>query len=548
MKRFSRNILLLAALAGGGSPAQCETAASHFVPDPARACALAERLLKYQDPEGRILLNLPSNPSVRLVPYFSNLAALGWTEAARVTTDISQRTRFLDATERWLRWYAANLNPDGTIYDFEGPPRALKSKNDYDSSDSYPATFAMVAWRHRTASGDTSLLRNLQPALTKAYGAILLTMDEDGLTYAKPLYPEKYLMDNLEVAAGLAAFTRCFTELGDATLVADATAHREQIQRSIPRYWRPSIGAFGYTIDPFGIVSGKLKVAYPDVLAQLMVLSWASNGDAPARQFLDRLQRDFFDNNPDARSAGQWWSWPAIVCADTELSTSALQAYVAAMQAPDPFAHDLGLAAATFATGTDAIYFDEVRMPWEALTSDTASTQPAASQPLTTFETKTARLILTAHEATAAIRDSPRPALLMPMRLPASIDMEFRKENAYVQANVVFAATANLSQLHRIGFDIDIPPTTSPGALQINVCLVDTDGDLWDARLDTITPERDGIRWINPEKTSLNKWGRNGDFQRSIAQTAGLRIQFNNITTKPASYQVTLKGIHYDTK
>lgn len=547
MKHFSRSILLLAALAGGGSPAQAEPPAAHFTPNPARACALAERLLKYQDAEGRILLNLPSNPSVRLVPYFSNLAALGWTEAARVTTDTAQRARFLNATERWLRWYGANLNPDGTIYDFEGPPRALKSKNDYDSSDSYPATFAMVAWRHRTASGDTALLHALQPALTKAYGAILLTMDDDGLTYAKPLYPEKYLMDNLEVAAGLAAFTRCFTELGDAALVADATARREQIQRSIPRYWRPSVGAFGYTIGPFGIVSGKLEVAYPDVLAQLMVLSWASNGDAPARRFLDRLQREFFDKNPDARGAGQWWTWPAIVCTDTDLATAALHAYVDAMQAPDPYAHDLGLAAATLATGTDAIHFDEVRMDWDALTSGTMAPPPATSQP-GTFEPKAARLILTAHEATAAIKGAPRPALLLPMQLPATIDLHFRAENAYVQANVVFVTVADLSRVRRIGFVIDTPSAAPPGALQVDVSLVDTDGDLWDARLDTIPPDPDGIRWITPTKTALNRWSRNGDNQRSLTQTAGFRVQFNNITTKPASYQVTLKGIRYDTE
>ena len=485
---------------------------------------------------------------MRLVPYFSNLAALGWTEAARVTTDTAQRVRFLNATDRWLRWYANNLNPDGTIYDFEGPPRALKSKNDYDSSDSYPATFAMVAWRHRTASGDTALLLSLQPALRKAYGAILLTMDDDGLTYAKPLYTEKYLMDNLEVAAGLAAFTRCFTELGETALAADATARRQQIQRSISRYWRPSIGAFGYTIDPFGIVSGKLKVAYPDVLAQLMVLSWASNGDDPARAFLGRLKRDFFDNNPDANIAGQWWTWPAIVCGEQQLATTALKAYIDAMKAPDPFAHDLGLAAATLATGIDAIWFDEVRMSWDSLTSTTSKPAPDTAPPTMSFEAKNARLILTAHQATAAIEDAPRPSLLLPLRLPATIRTDFQKENAYVQANIVFSRPADLSRLRRIGFNLDLPTTAPRGALQVDVSFVETDGDLWDARLDSVTPDAQGIRWITLDDTTLNKWTQNGDHKRTLLQTSGIRIQFNNITPNPATYQVGLKDIRYSTQ
>jgi hypothetical protein len=545
MKRIGSGMLLLAALAGGGTSGHCDVGRDPA--DAARACALAERLLAYQRDDGRLLLNLPSNKSVRLVPYFSNLAALGWTEAARVTTDTAQRRRFLASTEKWLGWYAAHMNPDGTIYDFEGPPDALKATGDFDSSDSYAATFALLAWRHREASADTALLQKLKPALRSAYGAVLLTMDGDGLTYAKPFYSEKYLMDNLEVAAGLAAFSRCFRELGETALASDALAHLARIKAGIPRYFRPEIGAFGYTMGTFGVVSGELKVPYPDVLAQLMVFSWASKGDDGAKQFLGRLRREFFDKNPDARGYGQWWVWPALVCGDAELFAAARAAYLKAMEKPDPYAHDLGLAAATVAGGISAIRLSELAMDWEELTTAAARMPRAAVTPAA-LDPAAMRLVLTGHKARGKITDGRRDWLMSPLKLPAAIDCELKEKDAYLQANVVFAEPLDLRGVQSFGvaFDVEAPAgAVDPGAPKPEVwmSIVEDDGDLWDARIDNAPQGADGAVKVGLADLTLNRWAQSGDHNRTLARVAGLRFQVNSTSPGALNFRVLLRDL-----
>ena len=50
-----------------------------------------------------------------------------------------------------MRWYAAHLNPDGTIDDHRGLPGALRPTGHYDSSDSYAATFLWLAQAYLVA-------------------------------------------------------------------------------------------------------------------------------------------------------------------------------------------------------------------------------------------------------------------------------------------------------------------------------------------------------------------------------------------------------------
>jgi Bacterial Ig domain len=141
-------------------------------------------------------------------PYFGNLAAIGMTKDSNRYGQV----------ERWMSWYAAHLNnPDkwglsGTIYDYTS---AEAPTNDADSTDSYAATFVSLAWNYYNNSHGAAapFLQGLRPQIDMVAG--VLTNEDllpnnlrqrdpaDHLTYAKPDYPIKYLMDNAEVYRGL---------------------------------------------------------------------------------------------------------------------------------------------------------------------------------------------------------------------------------------------------------------------------------------------------------------------------------------------------------
>ena len=85
-------------------------------------------------------LTMSSNkgvPGYKIVPYFSNIAAralLANPTAARIA-----------AVKKWMVWYMAHLNADGSVYDYYATnftgDAMLTSTGDFDSVDSYAATF-----------------------------------------------------------------------------------------------------------------------------------------------------------------------------------------------------------------------------------------------------------------------------------------------------------------------------------------------------------------------------------------------------------------------
>lgn len=149
-------------------------------------------------PDGAILYG-----SSEIIPYYSNLAAIGMT---RYPTTASNAV-----IENWMKWYINHLNwPDkwglyGSIYDYNYNNGALTSHNDADSTDSYAATFLSLAWAFYSTgnAGAQSYVRTLPSQLDAIGQVIIKTSDTDGLTWAKPDYHIKYLMDNCEAYRGL---------------------------------------------------------------------------------------------------------------------------------------------------------------------------------------------------------------------------------------------------------------------------------------------------------------------------------------------------------
>lgn len=137
----------------------------------------------------------------KIVPYFSNVAAralLANPTPARVLS-----------VKKWMVWYMTHLNSDGSVYDYYASDftgkATLTSTGDFDSIDSYAATFLTLA-RLLCESSPTDkdwLKNNYSTQLKKVGEAIIVVMQNDGLSIAKPTYAVKYTMDNAEVNKGM---------------------------------------------------------------------------------------------------------------------------------------------------------------------------------------------------------------------------------------------------------------------------------------------------------------------------------------------------------
>lgn len=84
------------------------------------------------------------------------------------------------------------------------------TEQEYDSTDSYAALFLIALWEYYEHTGNTKYIIDHYEEIAAILGAIEATTDEDGLTYAKPDYLVKYLMDNTEVYKGLSSALKLY--------------------------------------------------------------------------------------------------------------------------------------------------------------------------------------------------------------------------------------------------------------------------------------------------------------------------------------------------
>ena len=205
----------------------------------------------------------------KITPYFANMAAIA------LTTDSNQ----LDTVKRYMAWYINHLNlPEkkkykdnnlyGTIFDYYSKGYE-QSTGDYDSVDSYAATFLSLARAYYQAGGDkTFLLSNAQMFRTIS-STLLALMDSDSLTWAKPDYQIKYLMDNCEVYKGLKDYTYLLRELfNDKTAAQEYENNAEKVKSAL-------LGKMRNNIEFFSLCSERQCEPvnwgkwYPDAVSQL---------------------------------------------------------------------------------------------------------------------------------------------------------------------------------------------------------------------------------------------------------------------------------------
>ena len=207
----------------------------------------------------------------RINPYFNNIALWG----------IVDNPEYSDSIKKWAIWYTQHINnPDklgvqGTIYDYTVVAGGeVKPTEDYDSSDSYAATFLTLLRLYFDTNQDKDLMLKLEPSLELIAGAIYATMDlKDGLTYAKDNYKIKYLMDNLEVWQGLKDWSylleHVFNRAEDSRKVSQDA---DLIYKSLQSFWNGN--TFAYAKDTAGkLFKSDTSVFYPDMTAQLMAIA-----------------------------------------------------------------------------------------------------------------------------------------------------------------------------------------------------------------------------------------------------------------------------------
>jgi len=160
-------------------------------------------ILAHQTSDGAFTMSADKGvPGYKIVPYFSNIGARALLE--------NPTPAVIAAVKNWMTWYMAHLNMDGSVYDYYASnytgQATYTSTNDFDSIDSYAATFLTLAKRLCDVSpADKVWLANNYSAQLKLIGSALsLVTASDGLTIAKPSYPIEYTMDNAEVNEGMA--------------------------------------------------------------------------------------------------------------------------------------------------------------------------------------------------------------------------------------------------------------------------------------------------------------------------------------------------------
>lgn len=233
---------------------------------------------------GAIPMTGAQNGEVTVNPYFADLAAL---------TLLDSADKYADRVKAYMEWHFEHLNTadtdcngvDGTIYDYtvtlqNGKIVAETAKGSYDSTDSYAATFLTVVNKYYEKTGDADYILSRAPDIDRVVDAMLSTFSF-GLTFAKPDYEVKYLMDNCEVYEGMKAGMNLLTLVNDTSLdgmlrLAKCKMGNELVAQNIEKslwnadenHYEAGIFADGKAINEFA-----WSEFYPSATAQLFPIT-----------------------------------------------------------------------------------------------------------------------------------------------------------------------------------------------------------------------------------------------------------------------------------
>ena len=235
----------------------------------------------------------------QIEPYFANIAAIG------MTKDPNRMPQVV----AWMKWYMNHLNwPDkwgiyGTTYNYTVTNGVETSTDDCDSTDSYASTFLTLtwnAWQSGNANART-YIKTLSYQLDVIGGVLIQTQQSDGLTWAKPDYQIKYLMDNSEGYRGLRDLASLYTNaFGDTSKAAYYNAAADSMQNGVKSMWMN--GKWAVYKNYYGdLIGPDLGTWYPDASSQVfpVLMGVVPSSDSRAQQSYAGLN-------------SAWPGWPTL--------------------------------------------------------------------------------------------------------------------------------------------------------------------------------------------------------------------------------------------
>jgi hypothetical protein len=217
-------------------------------------------------PSGAILYS-----ATEIDPYFANYAAIGMTRDPNRTAQVLA----------WIKWYVAHLNwPDqwhlyGTTYNYSVAGSVETSTGACDSTDSCASTFLTLLWNAwQTGNAEVqAYIRTLYAPydlLDILGGVLILTQHSDGLTWAKPDYQIKDLMDNCEGYRGLSDLASLYQALGDIVHVAKYSAAAASMLKGVMGMFEESTNTWATNKNDVGVLqAASLANWYPAAAAQI---------------------------------------------------------------------------------------------------------------------------------------------------------------------------------------------------------------------------------------------------------------------------------------
>jgi hypothetical protein len=244
-------------------------------------------------PDGAILYS-----ATEIVPYFGNIAAIGMTKDPANYPQV----------KAWMEWYIHHLNATdvwdlgNSIYDYDISGTVEMPRNTADSTDSYPATFMTLAWNfYRTGDiAAQSYVMTILPELDLIGQQLIKTQQDDGLTWAKPNYQIKYLMDNCEGYRGMHDLASLFEAAGNSSRVSYYTSHANLAYQGLMSMW---LG------DSFAV--------YKDGVGNLAFPTWSTWYPGATSQLFPVLEGVVPASDPKAQQVyakfnSAWPGWPTL--------------------------------------------------------------------------------------------------------------------------------------------------------------------------------------------------------------------------------------------
>jgi hypothetical protein len=182
------------------------------------------------------------------------------------------------------------MDAHGYVTDYTLTNGALASTGSMDSTDSYAGTFLLAARDAYRVSKDLTRLKSLKKGVGLAVSAIESTQQSDGLTWAKPSWLVKYLMDQAEAYGGLLAAKSIAGWLGDAALTSRVNTDATRMLQGVGKLWNTLGTAYDWAVQSDGShVSNDWTFLYPDALEQAWAVAFGladGNQSAVMTRFL----------------------------------------------------------------------------------------------------------------------------------------------------------------------------------------------------------------------------------------------------------------------